>query len=478
MMNRLLFITTVWLSVLCISEKTTAQTVVDLSASDYPVLHIHTVDSQMPQADMIEPPEGQPGVSITNNSYVAGRMVMTVSNDTVYDSGSWEKNVSGMKIKRRGNSTGAYLDQHPYKIKLTQPYDLLFRDDSIFAHKEWVLLSMYTWNVKMKNSESNILTVLGLILGKLLGQPWTPHYSFVHVVLNGQYQGMYYLIEPVSRGEGRINTEKSGFIMEHDIFWWNEDKYIHTWYDSKSCAFTYKYPKSDNVTAEQENSIKAYLDECERAIFTDGENPFEKIDVESFARFLLLHDLLGTDDSGGANRFLVRRDSLSALLEMGPAWDFDSSFRSSLDYSLLRDYTDFYYPRLLTLPAFVTAYNTIWQNMADEIQWKLNEELDSFWTKYGSTFDYNMQLHQQLYPYEGRNTLKEQVDEIKEKMAQRISTVDRLVNDNITVYPALHANKENSNHITDLQGRCYHIEQTSLLPSGIYIRNGKKLIVK
>ena len=55
----------------------------------------------------------------------------------------------------------------------------------------------------------------------------------------------------------------------------------------------------------------------------DGTYP-QRIDVNSFAKWLLLHDIIGTYDSGGSNMYLSLYDSLSKVRMVSP-WDFDSS---------------------------------------------------------------------------------------------------------------------------------------------------------
>lgn len=189
---------------------------------DLPVLHIVTVDSVMPENVVVHAPDGQIGSS-TKNEHTPGRMVMTLRGDTVYDSGDYVKGISGMRLKIRGNSTGAHLRQHPYKLKLSKKADLLRRGDKKFRHKDWVLLSIANWSQNMKNGESNMLVWIGNIVGRAIGLEWIPTTEYVHVVLNGEYQGMYTLIESVERGESRINVDASGYLIEYDLFWWNED---------------------------------------------------------------------------------------------------------------------------------------------------------------------------------------------------------------------------------------------------------------
>ena len=284
--------------------------------SQIPVLEIETNNHEMPTYTIINAPEGCVGTSITDNKYIPGRMVMTLNGETLYDSKEYVKDVSGMRIKIRGNSTGAFMEQHPYKIKLSKKNDMLLRDNKAYNHKEWLLLPMYTWNSKMTNQESNILNIAGLTISKIVNMPWTPAYDFINVVLNGEYQGMYYLMEPVSKGENRVNIDNSGFLIEHDTFWWNEDLFFKTDRQISTCAFTYKYPNSDDVTEDIQNTMIQYMNDVEKVIYENGDIE-NVINIESFAKWILIHDILGTDDTAGCNRFLCRKNETS-LLEMGP----------------------------------------------------------------------------------------------------------------------------------------------------------------
>ena len=394
---------------------------------DIPLLEITTVDNIMPTATIIHAPEGCVGTSITDNDYVPGRMIMTLNGEILYDSKEYEKNVSGMRIKRRGNSTGAYLDQHPYKIKLTKKEDLLRRNEKAFKHKEWLLLSMYTWNVKMSNQESNVLNIGGLLVSKALNKEWTPAFEFVNVVLNGEYQGMYYLMESVDKGEKRVNISETGFLIEHDPFWWNENVYFKTNHQNNITAFSYKYPDDDEVTEDTQNVIKDYMNSFEDALYNNTNDINQYIDIVSFAKWILIHDILGTDDALGCNRFICKYNiNDDSKLQMGPLWDYDSMFRSD-DLSSIHSWDLFYYPSLFTRQDFKKIYINLWMEVKDHIKDYLHQEFQSAKDKYGEVFDESMKLHQTKYPNEGKQSFNDQIDEVEEKLAQRIIFIDNYV---------------------------------------------------
>ena len=440
--------------------------------SNIPVLEIETVNHETPTYTVVYAPEGCIGTSITDNKYVSGKMTMSLKEKILYDSKDYQKDVSGMRIKVRGNSTGAYLNQHPFKIKLSKKFDLLTRGDDSYKHKEWLLLPMYTWNIKMTNHQSNILNIAGLIISKIVGMAWTPEYDFVHMVLNGEYQGMYYLIEPVSRGDQRVNIDKTGFLIEHDTFWWNEDVYFRTNYQTNTYAYTYKYPDSDDVTEDIQNSMITYMNEIEKAIYEDGDIT-NYIDIESFAKWMIVHDILGTDDAAGCNRYLCRNNNTS-LLQMGPTWDYDSMFRSD-SWSTIHSFTSFYYSELFKNETFVQTYIKLWKQIRPTIIDNIQIYLEQVYVKYKDVFDENMAIHNTKYPNENMNTFQSQISEVKEKLIERIAIMDNLMKqyDDQTVINNITSNNMTNYHFYNLFG--IMIDKTC--SSGIYISNGKKYVV-
>lgn len=158
---------------------------------------------------------------------------------------------------------------------------------------------------------------------------WVPACMCVNLIVNGNYRGFYILIESVKRNEKcRINVdEEKGYIAEVDPYWWNEEVYVESSLlqtaTLEQYKFTFKYPDSKEVTQAQLDAFKAYIDLLDASI-SKGTYPLY-IDVESCARWLLAHQLLGTLDSAGSNIFFIKRDDQSPL-QMATLWDFDSVF--------------------------------------------------------------------------------------------------------------------------------------------------------
>ena len=440
---------------------------------ELPVIRIVTIDSQMPSCVVVYAPEGCTGTSIADNQYVAGRMTITLKDDTLYDSGNYLKGESGMRIKRRGNSTGAFLDQHPYKLKLSKKADLLMRDNKTFRHKEWVLLSLYTWNVKMSNHESNVLNICGSLISNVLEKEWVPAYTFVQVYLNDEYQGMYYLMESVDKGQSRVDISKTGFLIEHDIFWWNEHVYFRTQHQNPVTGFTFKYPDDEDVNDSIQSVIADYVNEFEDTLYNHGDIS-KYIDLESFARWLLIHDILGTDDAGGCNQFLYKYDLGSnpyqSRMKMGPVWDYDSMFRSD-SWSALHTTEWFYFHLLLQREDFRQIYYALWEKARQNILPKIETELNQIIATYEGAFDKGIALHHTKYRDEARQGFRAQIEEAKDKLIERIQLLDRLMANDFSGIRNVDAPCIDDNTIYDLYGR-----KTKTPVRGIFIKNGRKYI--
>ena len=280
-----------------------------------PVVWIKTVNDEEPSYEIADPPKGCWGGSIQQATKVPGRVVVQTIDGVVYDSGEYVEQRSGMTVKVRGNWS-ARKAKKPFKIKLQTKADLLGRGERCFEDKDWILMPFYSLN-----------NMIGLKVNELMGLQWTPQYMFVNVVFNGDYRGLYMLMESVKRNVNcRLNVDKTGYVMELDAYWWKEDNYVLASFE-EPLNYTFKYPQAKHLTIEHLNYIQKVLNEAEEST-RNGSYP-DKIDVESFARWMLAHDILGNTDGAGSNIFLTKYDNTDAsLLKMGCLWDFDVIMKS------------------------------------------------------------------------------------------------------------------------------------------------------
>lgn len=348
---------------------TTTMSLSQIIGNKLPVLYVQTVDSEEPTYEMVYAPAGCMGAT-SNAEKVPGRLTVykriAGMDSVLYDSGDYEEDVSGMTIRVRGN-TSASEPKKPYKIKLQKKFDLLFREnDSIYKDKEWVLLH-----------DDHLLTSTAFRVSRLVGMPWTPGWGYVNVVINSKYRGIYLLCESVKRNpKCRLDVDKNtGFIFEKDAYWWNEDVYV-TSNSAPSYNYTFKYPDEDDITEEQLTYMQGLVNVLEASLVAN--NYPEVIDVTSFATWCLVHDITGTKDGGGANRYYSKYDTLPESKIMMPlVWDFDLAERAGNAWS--RCHTKFM-NELFTNSnrAFASEFVRVWCQVRETIVNDMARELDAF----------------------------------------------------------------------------------------------------
>ena len=431
-----------------------------------PVLIVETIGHEEPTCDYVFAPEGAFGIGTTNNTKVPGRVLLVEQGDTLFDSGPYVKNLSGMTIRIRGNTSAYYSEKKPFKIKLEKKNDLLCRHDSAFYDKNWALL---------RDGDDELYTMIGNLVNQLVGMPYTPAYRYVNVVVNNDYRGIYMLTETIRRNaDCRLNvSSQSGYIIERDAYWWNEAICFRT---PMGMEFTFKYPDEDDVTEQQTDYIQSVVETMEQSIENGTYDQY--IDVRSFAAWMLAHDLLGTNDSGGSNIYLSKYDdSDTTLLQMTTLWDFGSIMHQQRRESFSGIHSDsfFYYPRLFSNenPAFLHAYKALW----DELSPTVFDDIIAALSDFRSSPTATALQQSRPFEYERWNYTGSSVDNNITSAITWFSNRKRWMTAaiNATNIRDPRQNVSASSTIYSLNGQ--RISSSQSLKPGIYIRNGKKIIV-
>ena len=330
------------------------------------VVEITTIDNEEPQGQIISKPGDPNNQNLTYLNKVPCRIIISLEGVTLYDSGTYIKKTSGATIRVNGNTTAYFSNplNMPYKIKLEKAADLLCRgEDNHYKDKEWRLL---------KDAVS-LNTIIGLKISQLVGLEWTSQYVPCNVIINGDYRGCYLLMETMKRNEScRINCDQNtGYIIEKDPYWWKEDVFFcSSWYkDNNVYRWTWKYPDEEDVTDEKEKYIKEYIEAMEESLENGDYEQY--IDISSFSKWILIHDILGTRDSWGSNMYIKKYDNTNnSKLELPCVWDFDSNYGVTAgSFSLLHTQTNEYFYALMNSDnrTFARKYVKLWNDNKDYI---------------------------------------------------------------------------------------------------------------
>lgn len=240
-------------------------------------------------------------------------------------------------IEIRG-AFSASLPQKPYGFE-TRNNLMVQNDTSLLgmpAEHDWCLLATYNDKVYVRNTLANELF-------DKLGH-YAARYKHCEVVIDGQYQGIYFLSEKVKRDNNRVDISKldsldntgipvtGGYILKND--YWNSSNswllgYHPIDHPSYDVHLVYDYPKYDKITPQQKTYIQTYINSFESALYSpsfgDTATGFRAyLSTLSFIDYMLINELSRNNDGFKKSWYLHKnRDDKGGKLKAGPVWDFD-----------------------------------------------------------------------------------------------------------------------------------------------------------
>jgi hypothetical protein len=244
---------------------------------------------------------------------------------------------ANMTIRMRGNSSSRYAKKS-FSIELQDGE----RKDTKAApvldmppETDWILYACYADKTCLRNA-------LAYTVGRQLGR-WNPRFRFVEVLLNGEYLGLYNVVEKIKLDKRRVplpspaadassGDVSGGYIVKRDG---PGDGSMSAWVSRIGNAYTLHVPNERRITPAQRAYLIGYFDRWEAAMRApDHRDPtagYRKwIDVTSFVDFILTTELAKGVDSYRRSAYLYKEpDAAGGRLYAGPLWDFDLSFGNS-----------------------------------------------------------------------------------------------------------------------------------------------------
>ncbi len=165
---------------------------------------------------------------------------------------------------------------------------------------------------------------------------------YCEVLINGQYQGLYLLLEKVKQGHDRVNVIKieptddsypdvtGGYITKADkttggdpVAWT-----MPSGAGIDPVAFIHELPKPENVTLMQNNYIRSQFERLSNTAaagntsVTDGFPSV--IDIPSFIDYMIINELSANADAYQFSTYFHK--DRNGKLRAGPIWDQDLTF--------------------------------------------------------------------------------------------------------------------------------------------------------
>lgn len=259
---------------------------------------------------------------------------------------------SKIGIELRGSTSQDLFPKKPFGFELRDTSGLEGISASILgwsSEEDFVLNATY-------NDKTLLREVVVYDFYHRMTRQYATPYRFCEVLLNGNYQGIYILMEKIKRDKGRVNISKlepkddsgdaltGGYILKVDKTTGSASDFWNSSYlpqpvlkPALKVPIQVEYPKKGDLTSNQFGYIQKYMSDFEKAIHDDTYTGSEKaynryIDVNSWVDYLLINELGRNVDAYRLSTFLYKdRESKGGKLFMGPIWDFNLTFGNA-DY--------------------------------------------------------------------------------------------------------------------------------------------------
>ena len=310
-------------------SNTTRQSNVSFTNSNLPIVLLNTNGVTIPDEPKIDAT-----MKIIYNG--AGLINNVTDIPNIYD--------GNIGIELRGSSSINY-PQKPYKLETRNALNVK-QNVSLLgmpSESDWILLSNYNDKVFMRNT-------LAYKIFNEMGNYSTKN-RFCEVVLNGEYVGIYLLMENIKRGNDRVNIAKldlidndgieltGGYIIKND-YWEETNSWLSNYHPIDHPNFdvymVYEYPKAAVITTQQKTYIQGFVNDFETVLYStnyaDPLNGYNKyIDVNTFIDYLIVNELARNGDGFKKSSYFNKNiDMPTAISKMkaGPVWDFDWAWKN------------------------------------------------------------------------------------------------------------------------------------------------------
>ena len=206
------------------------------------------------------------------------------------------------------------------------------------SENDWILHAPYADKTLVRN-------VVAYRLARRMGR-YASRTRFCEVVLNGEYQGVYVLLESIKRDRSRVDIARlrpdetsgddltGGYIVKVDKQAGGEQggwlspfppPYPHP----RQVRWQFHDPRPSEVVPEQAAYIERVVTDFERAVLSDDyEDPargfLPHVDLASFVDYVLHTEVTKNIDGYRASAYLHKdKDSRGGRLRAGPVWDFN-----------------------------------------------------------------------------------------------------------------------------------------------------------
>ncbi len=408
-------------------------------------------------------------------------------------------------IELRGNSSQGQ-PKKPYRFETV---DALGDNNNVSLlgmpeENDWVLYAPWSDKTLIRN-------VLTYQLSNEMGW-YASRTRHCELYLNGDYKGIYVLMEKIKRDQNRVNISKldpdevdgddltGGYILKFDWIWTGDNL---GWFESdEGSLYNYHYPKPDEISSEQVDYIQQYINNFENMMMSNNYNEPQGyplwINIDSFVDYIMLQELSKNVDAYRLSTYIYKdKHDMDHRLYAGPIWDINHGFGNCdygytwltnnwlLGYQATDDPIAFWWHKLWNDDGFEDAFSQRYTELRSSTL-SLNHIysiIDSVANYLGPAIDRNFTRWPTLGTYVWPNyyvfdTYAEEIEYLKSWTAERLQWMDQemLSAEDVSFTPKefrlYDAYPNPFNPVTTVR---YDLPKNSLVTITIYDMLGKKV---
>lgn len=281
------------------------------------------------------------GQTITETENVVNMGVIYNGQARNYVTDTWNEYNGLTRINIRGN-TSKNFEKKSFALELRDGLGEEFSVPLLGmpSESDWFLVASYVDKTLLRNQ-------LTYDLYRQMGH-YAPRTKNVELVINGEYQGVYALLERPKRDDDRIDIEKvnitdnfypqitGGYIFKIDrrdedgwnsLLPGNSPTNSHFYYQ-------YVYPQDSVITPTQKTYLKDFMDSLETtmnssnfASTTEGYSKY--INTLSFVDYFIISELSKNIDGYRLSTYLYKDNIANGgKVHIGPVWDYDLAWHN------------------------------------------------------------------------------------------------------------------------------------------------------
>lgn len=355
-------------------------------------------------------------------------------------------------IRYRGNSSRRF-NKKSYSVRFVNPKQKEKEVTlmGIEKHDEWALHGPFLDRSLIRNYLA--MNLAGEIM------PYAPDVRFVEVIVNEEYQGVYVLMETISKGQGRVaiqtpepNRKETSYIVEVDRLAKMDqplDEFLSYTYKTYPSGIELIYPGKDQYSEEREIYVEQDFSQIAKIIYTRHlsertEAYRQAINNKAFYDYFIINELFRNVDAGQYSTYFYKdlRGTLTPVV-----WDFNNALdnyqENTFGVSGFTLTNAIFYEALLKDDVFtdglIKRYKYLRNEQLNEKRLLtfiddtvlfLGEAISRNDAVYGYIYDYNnFSYDNYLVPVE-RNvpSHKAAIDQLKSYLVQRGDWLDKNIN--------------------------------------------------